>query len=80
MEPGKNRNSRRGFGVFSLNVRLSKYVNIERFRFQVFAEVYNVTNKANFGSIYERIDQPDFGKPLAAGDPRRIQFGARFDF
>ena len=80
MEPGKNRNSRRGFGVYAINVRLSKYVNIERFRFQVFAEVYNVTNRDNFGSIYNRIGQPDFGTPLAAGDPRRVQFGARFDF
>jgi outer membrane receptor protein involved in Fe transport len=80
MEPGKNRNSRRGFSVYSINLRLSKYFSIESFRFQIFAEVYNLTNKANFGSIYNIIDQPGFGDPLAAGDPRRVQLGARFDF
>jgi hypothetical protein len=80
MEPGKNRNSRRGFSVYAINARLSKYFNIERFRFQIFAEVYNATNRANFGSVYDRIDQPGFGEPLAAGDPRRVQLGARFDF
>jgi hypothetical protein len=80
MEPGKNRNSRRGFAVYALNVRLSKYFNIDRFRFQVFAEVYNVTNKDNFGAVYNIIDQTGFGNPLAAGDPRRVQLGARFDF
>jgi len=80
MEPGKNRNSRRGFDLFFLNLRFSKYFNIDRFRFQVFAELYNLSNKANFGNVFPRIDTPDFGKPTTAGDPRRVQFGARFDF
>jgi outer membrane receptor protein involved in Fe transport len=80
MEPGKNRNSRRAFDLFFLNVRLSKYFTIERFRLQLFAEVYNLSNRANFGSVFSRIDTPDFGKPLAAQDPRRFQLGARFDF
>jgi hypothetical protein len=80
MEPGKNRNSRRGFDSFYLNLRASKYFNIERFRFQVFAEVYNVSNRSNFGDIFYRIDREGFGEPLAAGDPRRFQLGARFDF
>jgi hypothetical protein len=88
MEPGKNRNSRRGFDSFYLNLRLSKYFNIERFRLQFFAELYNLTNKTNFangsstlgGGIYSIIAQPGFGNPLAAGDPRRFQLGARFDF
>jgi hypothetical protein len=80
MEPGKNRNSRRGFDALYLNVRLSKYFTIDRFRFQIFGEMYNISNKANFGDIYNIIDQTAFGNPLGAGDPRRVQFGARFDF
>jgi len=88
MEPGKNRNSERGFDAFFLNLRLSKYFSIERFRFQLFVEFYNLTNKTSFangsstlgGGIYSVIDQPGFGNPLAAGDPRRVQLGARFDF
>jgi hypothetical protein len=80
MEPGKNRNSRRGFDSFYLNLRLSKYFNIDRFRFQIFAEMYNITNSANFGNIYNLIDQSGFGDPLEAGGPRQVQLGARFDF
>jgi hypothetical protein len=80
MEPGKNRNSRRGFDQFFFNVRLSKYFDIDRFRFQVFAEIYNLTNRNNFGDVYQVIDQPGFGEPLSAGNPRRFQLGARFDF
>lgn len=80
MEPGKNRNSRRGFDSFFFNLRLSKYFDIDRFRFQVFAELYNITNKANFADVYNIIDEPSFGEPTTAGDPRRVQLGARFDF
>ena len=80
MEPGQNRNSRRGFDQFNLNFRLSKYFDIDTFRFQLFAEVYNLTNKNNFGDVYEVIGEPGFGEPLSAGGPRRVQLGARFDF
>jgi len=80
MEPGKNRNSRRGFDALYLNVRLSKYFTIDRFRIQIFGEMYNISNRANFGDIYNIIDQTAFGNPLGAGDPRRVQLGARFDF
>jgi len=75
-----NRNSRRGFDSYSLNLRISKYVTIGRFRFQILAEAYNVTNRVNFGGIYTRYATANFGKPLSAGSPRRIQFGARIDF
>jgi Carboxypeptidase regulatory-like domain len=88
MEEGKNRNSERGFDSLFVNLRLSKYFNIDRFRFQLFAELYNLTNKTNFangsstlgGGIYSVIGGSGFGDPIAAGDPRRVQFGARFDF
>jgi len=75
-----SRNSRRGFDQFFINARLSKYVNVSQVRFQIFAEVYNVTNRANFGSVFTTYGLPDFGNPTTAGDPRRFQFGARFDF
>lgn len=75
-----NRNSRRGFDAYTINLRLSKYITISRFRFQLLAEAYNVTNRVNFGNIYQRYGTANFGKPLAAGSPRQIQFGARLDF
>jgi hypothetical protein len=76
----KYRNSRRGFDSYELDLRLSKYITINRFRFQIFAEGYNITNRVNFGSIDNRYGEDSFGKPLGAGSPRRLQFGARIDF
>jgi len=76
----EHRNSHRGFDQSYLNARLSKYVNIDRLRLQFFAEVFNVFNKANFYNVEDDIRQANFGEPLAAGDPRLIQFGLRFDF
>ncbi|MDH7513089.1 MAG: TonB-dependent receptor [Clostridiales bacterium] len=75
-----NRNSRRGFDFYTINLRLSKHITISRFRIQVLAEAYNVTNRVNFSSIYARYGTANFGNPLAAANPRQIQFGARLDF
>jgi outer membrane receptor protein involved in Fe transport len=77
---GEHRNDRRGFDFFNLNIRLSKFITIKQFRFQLFAEGYNITNQSNFSSIFFRYDTPGFGKPTTAGDARRIQFGVRIDF
>lgn len=75
-----HRNARRGFDMFYLNLRLSKYINIDRFRLQLFAEGFNVTNRVNFGSPFNRYGTPNFGNPTTAGAPRQIQLGARIDF
>ena len=75
-----NRNERVGMDEFFINARLSKYLNISRFRIQFFAEVYNVTNKTNFYNMYTYIDRPLFGKPTRARDPRLIQLGFRFNW
>jgi hypothetical protein len=75
-----NRNSRRGFDGYALNARVSKYITVSRFTFQLFGEIYNLTNRVNFGGIYAYSGTANFGKPLAAGSPRRIQLGARIDF
>jgi len=77
---GEHRGDRRGFDWFNMNVRLSKFIRIQQFRLQLFIEAYNLTNRANFGSIFFRYDTPDFGKPTVADPSRRIQFGARIDF
>jgi len=76
----KHRNARRGFDEFYLHLRFSKYISISRIRIQLFAEGYNVTNRVNFQSPFFRYGTPTFGHPTVAGDPRRIQFGARVDF
>jgi len=55
-------------------------MNLSRFTLQVFAEAYNLTNYVYFSGTYTRYETPKSGKPLAAGAPRKIQFGIRLDF
>ncbi|MFP4081152.1 MAG: TonB-dependent receptor domain-containing protein [Candidatus Aminicenantes bacterium] len=76
----EHRNARRGFDQFYLNVRTSKFIQISRFRLQLFGEIYNVTNRNNFQDVFFRYDTLDFGNPTVAGSPRRFQFGVRIDY
>jgi hypothetical protein len=76
----QQRNSRRGYDSLYLNFRLSKFINVKRFRIHPFIEVYNVTNRVNFTSVYPFIDGTRFGEPVEAGSPRLLQFGIRVDF
>jgi len=76
----EHRNSRRGFDTCYLNLRFSKQFRVGRFRLQLFAEGYNVTNRVNFTTIFNRYGEPRFGQPIEADNPRQIQFGARLDF
>ncbi len=75
-----HRNMRRGFDSFTLNARVSKFVNISRLRLQLFGEFYNLTNRANFRDVFNYSGLPAFGNPTTAGDPRLIQLGVRIDF
>jgi len=75
-----HRNSRQGFDAFFINARLSWYINIDRFRFQVFGEFYNLTNRNNFFDVYPYEGTDGFGEPISAMDPRLIQIGGRIDF
>ena len=75
-----NRNSRRGFDLFYINARISKFIDIKRLRLQLFGEAYNVFNRANFYSVLGNELSPDFGNPTQAHDPRLIQLGVRVDF
>jgi len=74
------RNSRRGFDHFNINTRISKFINIKKQRIRLFIEIYNVTNRVNFGSIYNKYPSNRFGEPTRAGSPRQIQLGARWSF
>ncbi len=75
-----HRNSRRGFDSLTLNARVSKFINISRLRLQLFGEFYNLTNRANFETVFDSYGLPGFGEPTLAGDPRLIQLGVRIDF
>jgi hypothetical protein len=53
----------------------------ERFSFELRGDAFNILNHPNYGIPGPYPDLgPFFGKILSAGSPRRIQFGARFDF
>ena len=75
-----HRNSRRGFDRFFINARISKFINIYRFRLQFFSEVYNVFNRTNFFSVSSNELTPNFGEPTQAHDPRLVQLGVRIEF
>jgi outer membrane receptor protein involved in Fe transport len=78
---GAHRNNARGFESYSWDARFSKFVNFgSRFSVQVFAEVFNLTNRVNFGTPQGNMRSSTFGKPSSAGDPRLIQLGARLNF
>lgn len=74
------KNSRRGYDLFYLNSRLSKSIRLNPVDLQLFVEVYNLTNRSNYSSVFNVIDTPNFGKPMKAGDPRLLQMGLRIDF
>jgi hypothetical protein len=74
------RNTRRALDFMQLNLRLTKYIKVDRFTLQLFAEAYNVFNRANFTTIFNVYGTSTFGKPIAAADPRLMQLGVRFDF
>jgi len=61
-------------------MRISKYIHIKPVNFQVFAELFNATNRTNFGGFEGNMLASNFGQPTFASDPRLIQLGARFNF
>jgi len=75
-----NRNSREGFDEMWLNLRLSKFFRFDRLSFQLFAEGFNITNRANYWTVNNIYGTAGFGNPITASDPRLIQLGIRIDW
>ena len=80
-------NSQRGEATWNLDLRVSKFLALGRDtrRVSVFAEFYNLTNKANFGNIFNgNARAATFRQPngYLAGLPtsRQLQVGARLTF
>lgn len=84
------RNSGRGEGYFTIDLRIAKNFDIHQYRLEVIGEIFNLTNRTNFnfrpGTVNRFIDFSDPGSLAALGtatevfDPRQIQIGIKFDF
>jgi hypothetical protein len=79
-------NSQRGAPIFDFDTRVTKTIRFsERMSLGLFAELYNLTNRANFGNYYVgKATATNFKQPFSymLGYPtsRQIQLGARFSF
>lgn len=74
------RNSRRGDSESTVDVRVSKIVQIGALRITGFWEMFNTLNTDSFVDYAGILESPSFGQPLAALDKRRQQVGFRVDF
>jgi Carboxypeptidase regulatory-like domain/TonB dependent receptor len=83
---GLGRNTGRGFGFASLDLRLGRRFRLsERAELETIVEGFNVLNRANYqtpNNVYGtgRAPLPSFGLPTAAADPRQVQLGLRLTF
>jgi hypothetical protein len=75
------RNIVRGPSYTSVDVALVRDVPLTGTgRLQLRAEAFSVTNHVNLGLPVSDLNPPSFGRILAAGPPRLIQFAVRFAF
>jgi hypothetical protein len=77
-----------GEGVNSEDVRLTKLFTLkERYKFSVFAEMFNVFNVSNLSGFNFNVNSGTFGVPtqragqvFGSAGPRALQVGGRFSF
>ena len=51
-----------------------------RYRIELYAQAYNLFNRANYTRFTGNLQSPFFGEPTAAAPPRRMEVGVRFGF
>jgi hypothetical protein len=76
----ESRNSRRGDSESTVDLRLSKIVQIGALRITGFWEIFNAMNTTNFINYAGSLQSASFAQPLAALDKRRQQLGFRVAF
>jgi hypothetical protein len=75
------RNANTGPSFVSLDARVSKFIQLQRLRFEVFLEAFNATNKVNFGAPNGNLRSALFGTSTGIqGNQRQLEFGFRMDF
>jgi hypothetical protein len=85
-------NNARGYPLFNANVRVTKTIPLGANKLGLFAELYNVTNRANFGNVIggnqfapTTYNQPvgylgGIGAVSTIPNSFQVQFGARYSF
>ncbi len=77
------RNANTGLNFFQVDLRVSKFVRVQRYSFEGFIEAFNLLNRANLGLPNGTLTSASFGRPtgLASGAaPRQVELGFRFNF
>ena len=75
------RNIVRAPGYANVDLSLVRTIDLpSATRLQLRAEVYNVTNRANFGLPVADLNSPTFGRIFSAGPPRLMQFAVKYLF
>ncbi len=75
------RNIARGPAFTNVDLSLVRnFALADRTRLQIRAEAFNLANHANFGLPVADLNSANFGRILAAGSPRLLQFAARLVF
>ena len=82
--PGVARNTLEAAGYASLDLRISREIALgprksER-QLTLGADVFNVTNRVNYGSFVGTIESPLFQQPTSARPARQVQLSARLKF
>jgi hypothetical protein len=72
----------KGPDFFDWDMALSRTFSFkaEKQTFQIRADFFNLTNRANFLNPTATLNSPTFGKILSANDPRILQFAAKYVF
>jgi hypothetical protein len=75
------RNTLVGPGLFNIDTTFSKKFKIrERYRVEIRAEAFNLTNKPNYSQIGRIINASDYGMIDSEISPRQLQFGGKVTF
>jgi hypothetical protein len=78
--PGVGRNCERGDPFWQTDIRISKTFRLQRARFEVLGEIFNVIHHRNWIGHVGDLRSSQFGKPTAATGPREIQLGIRVEY
>jgi Carboxypeptidase regulatory-like domain/TonB dependent receptor len=75
------RNANIGPSFVTLDARVSKFIQLQRLRFEAFIEAFNATNKVNFGTPQGNVGSSTFGRSTSIqGQMRQVELGFRLDF